>query len=235
MNQESNIIITISGEPSSGKTTALRNLETEFRKMGFEVETMLVGKRGRKIILNAYEAYLERHPEKRRKDKITIEDAHADKEFCSIIRKELDALIDFDTEQYGKKINSEHTPNILRMIDGRVAFLYIPNSFSVRLTIEPSVAGKRAYEDKSRGFESEEEATLATIERRDGELERYMERYQIDLSDKSHYNVVIDTTHLSEQEVVLKIIDELILYMEKNGYANKLLKRPTREDEEHYR
>lgn len=235
MEQESNIIITISGEPSSGKTTALRNLEIEFRKMGFEVETMLVGKRGRVIILDAYKAYLERHPEKRKSSKITVEDAHADKEFCSIIRKELDALIDFDTEQYGKKINSEYTPNILRMIDGRLAFLYIPNSFKVRLIIDPIVAGKRAYEDKSRGFESIEEATLATIERRNGELGRYMERNQIDLSDVSQYHAVIDTTYLSEQEVVQKIIDALILYMEKNGYVNKLLKKPTRENEDYDR
>ena len=56
MNQESNIIITISGEPSSGKTTALRNLEIEFRKMGFDVETYLVGKRSRPVILKAFDA-----------------------------------------------------------------------------------------------------------------------------------------------------------------------------------
>ena len=50
--------------------------------------------------------------------------------------------------------------------------------------------------------------------RADGEIERYLERYGFDLTDISHYKLVIDTTYLTSEECAKKIIQAERAYRE---------------------
>lgn len=65
----------------------------------------------------------------------------------------------------------------------------IPDAFSVRLTTNADIAGKRLFNDKTRGkedsqYSSIKEATAEREERRIGERNRYLNRYGVDLKEK---------------------------------------------------
>ena len=220
-----NIIITISGEPASGKSRAVSELQKQYESMGYEVEVKLIGKEYRPIIMEEYSRYLDAHPEIPRKAELSLADAQADPGFSHIIRRKLDTWLDNRTEAYGKKISSQYTPNKVYIIDARLAWQRIPNSFAVRTVVDEVVAGLRAYDDESRGPEDSypdpESAIEATKKRRDGEIQRYIERYGIDLTDPTHYNLVLDTTHLTPEEVAKKIIEAEREYREEQRQAKQ--------------
>lgn len=54
-------------------------------------------------------------------------------------------------KQKGEAINREPHPNEIWIIDSRLAFNNIPDAFSVRLTTNADIAGKRLFNDKTRG------------------------------------------------------------------------------------
>ncbi|MBU6370641.1 MAG: AAA family ATPase [Patescibacteria group bacterium] len=99
------------------------------------------------------------------------------------------------------------------VIDSRLAFHFIRNSFKVLLTLDPRVAAERSFRDANRlRRESERNKTLeeavADIKRRQAnDVEAYWKLYGIDdYMDSRHYNLVIDTgspTYDGRPEAVL--------------------------------
>jgi cytidylate kinase len=96
------------------------------------------------------------------------------------------------------------------IIDGRLAFHFIPHSYKIFLTVPPEEAAKRIYHDESRaGVESHVsiENTAENIRtRRASENLRYQEYYGLDIYDMNHYDFVIDTTGLEIEEVLRQTI-----------------------------
>ena len=128
-------------------------------------------------------------------------------------------------KEKGKIINQEEHPNEIWIIDSRLAFYNIPEAFSVRLTTKPDVAGKRLYNDKTRGKEDSKyndikEATKEREERRIGEKERYLKRYGVDLEDENNYDLIIDTSFSSPSDIA-EVILECENYYEKNQEFGK--------------
>lgn len=153
-----------------------------------------------------------------------IEQANNLEEFKKM-RKIVDTLIDQGMARKGIEINKEEKPNDIWIIDSRLAFHNIPEAFSVRLTSKPEVAGKRLFDDKTRGKEdnkyaSVEEAIEARERRRLGENERYLRRYGVDLDDEDNYDLIIDTSYSTIDDISNSILECSDLYY-KNKYFPK--------------
>lgn len=90
------------------------------------------------------------------------------------------------------------------IFDSRLAWHFAQHSFKVFLKVDIDVAAKRVYAD-DRGAEeryaSLEEARALLIERARTERERYKEIYGVDYFDWSNYDLVLDSTHSSPEEV----------------------------------
>lgn len=140
------------------------------------------------------------------------------------IRRVIDSIIDEGIKTKFSKINETKMPDDIWIVDSRLAFHNIPESFSVRLTCDSDIAAKRLMEDKSRGkednsYNSIEEAKRSREERRIGEIERYKKRYGIDLDDPENYNIVIDTSYSSIDDIADVILKCLELESQNKWYA----------------
>ncbi len=123
---------------------------------------------------------------------------------------EIDGKVDSEVATKGKKINEKERPNDVYIIDSRLAWNNVPDSYAIRLTINESIAGKRVFNDKTRGPEDQYEtvdlAIKKTKERKDGEVKRYKERYNVDLLDENNYDLVVDTSYSNTEELADIII-----------------------------
>lgn len=107
------------------------------------------------------------------------------------------------------------------VVDARLGFYIEPKAFKVYMVADINVAAERLYEaSKSRGKEekyTDVSAAKAAIELREGsERDRYMRLYNIDVHNMDNYDYVIDTTDLTSDEVVVKIIKAYNVWKEVN-------------------
>jgi cytidylate kinase len=131
-----------------------------------------------------------------------------------MIAAESDPSIDYDIDNLLKEMASRE--NII--IDSRLAYNWIPDSFKVYLEIDPDIAAKRMFYDletnESR-MESEhakniEDMKKEMVERHESDKRRYQKLYGIDHTDHKNFDLVINTG-LPENDleaVVKKIISE---------------------------
>ena len=163
-----NKIITISGEPASGKSTVVKEIKSKYEKQGFNVYIISVGDVFRETVKKEY---LKRYP-----DRINV------------------SLAD-----------EKERPNDVYIIDSRLAWSNVPDSYAIRLTVNEAIAGKRVFYDTTRGsedqYETVDEAIQKTRKRKLGEIERYKEKYGINLLDENNYDLVVDTSYTNTQEL----------------------------------
>lgn len=201
-----NHIITLSGEPVAGKSTVKKMLVEIYEKMGYRVHTISTGEIFRKISKREYKKM---HPEINEED-INIADIQTDETFAKK-RAEIDGLIDEAIVQLGEEINSKKRPKDVYIIDSRLAWHNIPSSFAVRLTVDEKIAGRRVFEDKSRGNEDKydtlSEAIEKTRSRKLGEISRYQQRYGVDLANPENYDLIIDTSFANMEELAQIIVN----------------------------
>ena len=142
------------------------------------------------------------------------------------LRNKIDELIDTNIRDLGNEINSEKHDDEIWLIDSRLAFSNIPDSFSVRLTVDDNIAGERLVNDKTRGqednqYKSISEAKKAIINRRNGEQKRYLERYNVDLEDTNNYDLIIDTSYSNVEDIAETIIKCNKKYRENEYFGKK--------------
>ena len=96
-------------------------------------------------------------------------------------------------------------------MDSRLAFHFLPRSFKVCLTVDATTAGKRILNDLTRSgerkYSSIEDATQDAIKRRQMERDRFKKIYQIDIAQTNLFDLVIDTTNLSPEQVCQEILN----------------------------
>lgn len=86
------------------------------------------------------------------------------------------------------------------VIDSRLAFHWIPDSFKVFLRVDPQTAAARAFEHMqkagrvSQTAASVQEAFEKAVARAKSESLRYKDLYGVSYLDESQYDLVIDTT-----------------------------------------
>lgn len=102
------------------------------------------------------------------------------------------------------------------IIDWRLAFYFIPHAKRIFLTVEPIEAARRIFSDETRLWvevhETPEHAAENIILRRKSEDERYMKYYGVRIYNMNLYDIVVDTSNRSPDEVfdeVIKKINEL--------------------------
>ncbi len=102
------------------------------------------------------------------------------------------------------------------VVDSRLGFYWIPESFKVYLDLDMEVATVRIYKDavsnQSRSGTGEGTASLAEVtnqvrERMKAERARFRSLYHVDPYDLAHFDLVIDTSRHSPQTVALTIFD----------------------------
>ena len=80
------------------------------------------------------------------------------------------------------------------------------------------VASQRILNDKrtTDQFFSPEEALQVTRKRNQDDQNRYLSLYNIDLWDSTQYNLTIDTSKLTPEEIVGKILTEFSKHIKEN-------------------
>ena len=116
--------------------------------------------------------------------------------------------IDRQIEQSAADYAKEHDNFI---IDARLGWYAVPESFKVYLTIDIDEAAKRAFYDENRksteAFSTIEEQKQDMIRRYKMENERYFNLYGVRKEDLSNYDLVVDTTGKSPETVKQEILD----------------------------
>jgi cytidylate kinase len=92
------------------------------------------------------------------------------------------------------------------VLDGRIAFNFVKDSIKIYFYSDLDVASKRAYQDslenplRSR-FDSVNHAKQDIQSRMKVESDRYMTLYGIDNHDHSNFNILMDVTDMTKDEV----------------------------------
>ena len=97
------------------------------------------------------------------------------------------------------------------VLDSRLGYYWIHDSFKVYLTSDPEIAGRRIYEDITHGRRHGEnavtviEATASILSQGDSTRARYFQNYGIDIRNTGSFDLIIDTSDASPDEVVAEI------------------------------
>lgn len=99
------------------------------------------------------------------------------------------------------------------VVDSRLGFHFIPESFAVYLEVDLRTAAERIFAENEERQDAGELASSSVdetqervVNRLDSERERYKELYNIDHTNHTHYNLVVDTDDKSIPEVTESVI-----------------------------
>ena len=107
--------------------------------------------------------------------------------------------IDEEIDSTFKSLNN--SSNLI--VDSRLAWFFIPQSFKVFLKTNLVVSAHRISNDNQRineRYSSKEEAAHKIIERKASENKRYMDLYGANCADITHFNLIIDTSFINPQK-----------------------------------
>jgi len=174
------MIITLSGKPGAGKTTVAKILA---EKLGYKFYSTgdLRGQMAMKRGLTIDQL-----------NEIGTKEDWTDKEVDNLT-KEI----------------AEREDNLI--FDSWLAFFFIPKSFKIFLEINPQVAAERVFIDQrpdEKHFDSPVGIEKMLNERLEQSRQRYLKYYNVDFLDKSHYDLIVDTTNLSPVE---KVVDKILI------------------------
>lgn len=173
-------IITLAGDLGSGKGTVSNILEKELNYTIYrngEYFRSLAKEKGMSV--SALCDYVDMHPE-------------------------IDRSIEESAREYAKNHDN-------LIIDARLGWYVVPDSFKVYLKVDLDEAARRAFNDPNRkateSFNTVLEQKQDMIKRQHSENTRYKTLYHVDNLDMSNYDLVIDTTYITPDEVADIILD----------------------------
>ena len=179
------MIITISGTPGSGKSTIAKRLVNELsleRSYAGGIFRKLARDRG--MAVEEMLEFIKSHPE---------------------IDKQIDKMVSEEARHFeaeGKSV----------VVEGRVQYHFLPESFKLFIKVDQKEAAKRIFKDlqnkeaqqarNEKVVETVEEVERKTTTRENKDVKRYEELYGTNYLDETHYDVVVDTTHMSIDKAV---------------------------------
>lgn len=181
------MLISITGRLGSGKSTVCGIMRERF---GFEIFS--TGAIQREYARNLGITTLELN--KRMK-----ENPHLDDEIDNMVTK-------ISLERQGDKL----------IFDSRMAWHFAKNTFKIFLDIEPMEAANRVFYHRSsceEYYTDVNDACEKLVERSAVERKRFIEIYGVDYYDENNYNLIVDTTHKTPDEVVSVIMEYYRMYM----------------------
>lgn len=118
---------------------------------------------------------------------------------------EIDRQIEYSATEYAKTHENF-------VIDARLGWYAVPESFKVYLKVDINEAARRAFYDVNRksseNLQSIEAQKVDMQKRYQLENERYYNLYGVRKEDESNYDIVIDTTNMTAEQVTDIIIQE---------------------------
>ncbi|MDP2629062.1 MAG: cytidylate kinase family protein [Nanoarchaeota archaeon] len=175
------MIITLAGNEGSGKTTLAKLLAKELNYKFYSIGDL----RGKMA----------------QEKNMTID------ELNKIGEKE--DWTDKEVDNYQKTLGQKEDNFV---IEGRLSWYFIPQSKKIFLKVDPKTGARRIFLDQR-----EDEKKVATInsmieyicERRQSDDKRYKKYYGVDINEKENYDLIIDTTNKTPQEILKEIIKYL--------------------------
>lgn len=146
-------------------------------------------------------------------------------------RAEEDHSLDHEIDEELRKLRNEKDI----VIDSRLGFYWIPESFKVYLELDPDVAVSRIFsnivENQSRAVEGSSSTSLQEIKksvtnRIRSETTRYRSLYGINPYDSSHFDLVVDTSRHSPQTVATTIFDVYKKWLKSETWTQVVSKVP---------
>jgi len=176
------MIVTISGKPGSGKTTVAKKLS---EKLDYNFYSM--GDLRRKMALDRGMSISELNELGEKED-----------------------FTDKEVDEYQKELGKKEDNFV---IEGRLSFFFISNSLKVYLDAESEIRSERIFNDKR---ESEKYGSLNEVEgvlskRVESDMRRYDKYYGVNCYDVEKFDLIIDTSDISTDEVV----DLILKFIEK--------------------
>ncbi len=111
------------------------------------------------------------------------------------------------------------------IIESRTAWHFIPTSFKIYLKVDEKEGAKRMFADyletehrknESNSIKSLEDILRISRHRKEEDDKRYKKIYDIDTNDMSQYDLVLDTTNLSKEEVYKKIKQAVEIFVKRD-------------------
>ncbi len=174
------MIITIFGMPGSGKTTVGKMLA---KKLGYRFYSM-GDMRGRMAMERG----------------LTIDQLNR--------LGESEDWTDKDVDKYQEELGKKEDNFI---VDGWLSWHFIPHSLKVFLEVDHRTAAERVFRDQ-RPDEKKQDTVEGMKRMLEERLEESNARYRkyygiIDITDRSHYDLVIDTNDISAKQVAARILE----------------------------
>lgn len=121
---------------------------------------------------------------------------------------ETDKSIDDEIDGNFKKL-SETDKNLV--IDSRMAWHFIPESFKIKLEVNPVLAAQRIIAaNRSEEKYGDFDATLRGLkDRKLSERERFQKYYNVDIEDQDNYDLVIETTDVTPEAIQIVANDAI--------------------------
>jgi len=141
-----------------------------------------------------------------------------DKEITLLELHELmkkDSSVDRELDERNRKLGEEQDDFV---IDGRLAWHFIPKSIKIFVKIDLEKAAERVYRDSCQGREERQgecenkslEKTLENMRKRmKMNQKRYRELYSLDYLDEKNYDIVVDTTSSEIGETRERVLEEI--------------------------
>ena len=108
------------------------------------------------------------------------------------------------------------------IFDSRMAWHFVPSSFKIYLYVDVDTATDRIFNDVGRVSESYSDKATARqeiIDRRKSELLRYQNFYHCNLDDYNNYDLIVDTSHASRDEVNELVFNSFKAFEEGKEYT----------------
>lgn len=174
------MIITLSGSPGSGKSTVAEALVKKFNLKRYYMGQIRRDKaKERGLTLEAF-------------NKLGETEDWTDK------------IVDDYQKQLGQTEDNF-------LIEGRTSFFLIPNSLKIYLDADLKIGAKRIFDQikaspKNQRNEgqprTEEEMRQSLKNRMESDLKRYQKYYGLNILDQARYDIFLDTTGLTPDEVI---------------------------------
>lgn len=128
---------------------------------------------------------------------------------------ETDPKTDLEVDEFQKELGQKEDNFI---IEGRTSWHFIPQSFKVFLDVDPKEGAARILHsiqkhnnrnETSQNIETIEQMMELNKERKTSDTLRYEKYFGIDAYDTGNFDYVIDTTHMSPDEVFNVILEAI--------------------------
>ncbi len=130
-----------------------------------------------------------------------------------------DAVVKLSRERAGDKL----------IYDSRMAWHFAENTFKVYMYVDPTVAAKRvtaADRGNVEKYESVEEAREMLIARSLEENKRFKDIYGVDNFDYNNYDLIIDSTSATPEQIAETIVSEAEKYEKEAFNETKMMLSP---------